>query len=443
MKEPISFYKYKNGLRFYLINCGQGLTHLIIYPDDTVMLYDCNLVEDDENKGCNKNAILNLLHNVIPYREDENGNKRQWIDIFVNSHRDIDHIKGLKDINNEFPIHSIWDSGQSGESTENPDYKYYMGLRNRLKEKSKDNLLVPTPSSEAYRKYGTASVYVLSDAKDYVEESDEDYLLEFADRVQHTNCLVLLVTFAGRKMLLTGDSDWKAWKENIIPNFSNMDVNYENADILIASHHGSRTFFTNKDEIDVEKYPNDTYIESIKLINPKVTLISCGKKYDHPHEDAMALYKEYTSCKQVFVTKELGTFCGLITNDGNFSITPDRFYNKRGNIGKRIELRCKTNYGLEVHNGDTVSTGCTLKFSIIGYGGVLEGDTIDIWEVCNSGYDSDDEHHEIYFKEKRESDGKNAFSRELSYTGIHLLRCELINISKSFMQQIVFVVCGK
>ena len=68
---------------------------------------------------------------------------------------------------------------------------------------------------------------------------------------QHTNSIVLSIEYSGRKMLLTGDSDWKCWKEGIVPTFSGYEHNYENTDILIASHHGSRSFFT--DETSYEK----------------------------------------------------------------------------------------------------------------------------------------------------------------------------------------------
>lgn len=65
-------------------------------------------------------------------------------------------------------------------------------------------------------------------------------------KIQHTNSMVLLIVYAGRKILLTGDSDWKSWKEKIVPNFSKYSINYENTDILVASHHGSRSFFTDE-----------------------------------------------------------------------------------------------------------------------------------------------------------------------------------------------------
>ena len=122
------------------------------------MLYDCNLVEDEE-KNRNKEYILNLFEDVIPWRTNEDGEEDQWIDIFVNSHRDTDHLRGLKDLNCKFPIHSIWDSGQSGASIGDSNYQYYMGLRNRLKQKDESNLVVPTPSDAVFRTYGDADVY--------------------------------------------------------------------------------------------------------------------------------------------------------------------------------------------------------------------------------------------------------------------------------------------
>lgn len=447
MKEPLSFYKTNNGIKFYLIDCGSGLTHLIIFPDATVMLFDCNLVDDEDHPNRNKDYILKLFSEVIPKKVDEEGNKFQHIDIFVNSHRDTDHLKGLKDINEMFSIQSIWDSGFHGANTDNDDYKYYMGLRNRLKQKDASNLKVPTPSDEVFESIGDADIYCLCDAKEYVS-GDNELLYESSDKEQHTNCMVLLIHYADRKILLTGDSDWRAWKEDIVPNFKDSLVNYENTDILIASHHGSRTFFTREDIIDEEQYPDTTYTESIKLISPKITLISCAeyeyKHYHLPNKEAMKIYKENTSYGQVYTTNECGTFCGRIDSNGNFSVTPRRFHNEGGQSGKRVEIICKTNTGEEIKNGATHSVGCKLKFSLIPFGSVLnEADNPHVWwEVCNAGYGKDDDRHDIYDKDKNEDDGKYNFTRDLSFVGTHLLRCHVRNSKKELDQTIVFVIHG-
>ena len=65
MLEPVKFYESEKDLKFYLIDCDSGLMHLIIFPDDTVMLFDCNVTEDNGDK------ILLFLSKVIP-EKDEN-----------------------------------------------------------------------------------------------------------------------------------------------------------------------------------------------------------------------------------------------------------------------------------------------------------------------------------------------------------------------------------
>ena len=208
--------------------------HLIIFPNDKVMLFDCNVTEDKEEE------IIRFLDRCIPKKYDIS--KEEFvkeIDIFVNSHRDLDHLRGLKKINEKFKIKSIWDSGQTGANTDNDDYNYYMYLRRELKKENENNLFVPTPSN--IELCTIAGVNCLAAEEDFRENYINEVRMQA--KVQHTNSMVLLMVYAERKMLLTGDSDWKSWKEKIIPNFSKYSNNYEDADILIASHHGLKKFF--------------------------------------------------------------------------------------------------------------------------------------------------------------------------------------------------------
>ena len=236
---------------------------------------------------------------------------------------------------------------------------------------------------------------------------------------------------------------------NIVPNFEDCPVNYENTDILIASHHGSRTFFTCEDTINETKYPNTTYTESIRLISPKITLISCAeyeyKDYHLPNKEALKLYKDNTSNEQVYTTNEYGTFFGRIDSNGNFSVTPERFHNHGKQTGMKIHLTCKTDTGITLETNTAYAVGCKLNFYLTSIGGVLND--IDkpqiLWEVCNAGYGKDDIHHEIYYKDKNEDDKKCFFSRDLCFLGTHLLRCRVINKRKHFDQTLIFVVHGE
>ena len=155
--EPLSFYLEKNDepLLFHLLSVGQGLMSLIVFPNNTTFIYDCNITED------NKDNILEYLRENIPLRWNNDTNQyEQWIDIFVCSHRDIDHLRGLDILNNNFLIHSIWDSEQCGASTSSNDYQYYMELRRKIKEKfGEDNLV--TPKATEIFKIGNAEIHCL------------------------------------------------------------------------------------------------------------------------------------------------------------------------------------------------------------------------------------------------------------------------------------------
>ena len=418
--------------------------NLIVFPDNTVMLFDCNVTEEKEEE------LIKFLDRFIPKRYDsETKEFVKEIDIFVNSHRDIDHLRGLKKINAKFKIKSIWDSGQSGANTNNDDYNYYMYLRRELRKENEKNLFVPTPSNIEVCTIGDANIYCLAAEEDFKDNYINEIRMQA--KIQHTNSMVLLITYAGRKVLLTGDSDWKSWKEKIVPNFSKYSINYENTDILIASHHGSKSFFTDEtnEHIDEETNPDTTYLESIKLINPIITLISCGnfKEYHHPNYEAVKLYETYTSNKQVYTTKKLGTICGIINSDGSFTVVPNRFHTISRKHPAGFNIICKTLVNGEpqnVNNQDTLPVGYNLKFKIASWGNIINNNNIIKiwWEVSNAGKNEDCEHQEIYYKSDNEKTEKISFSRDLAYEGTHLLRCRVKNVNKNFDETKIFVVKG-
>lgn len=439
--QPLHFYTTpsNNPLRFYILEVGEGLMILLIFPDNSVMLYDCNVRNDDEE------LILNFLSNNIPLRyNNETDTEEKWIDIYVNSHRDLDHYRGLYKVNNQFSIKSIWDSGQTGATTQDDDYKYYMGLRRRLVDKYGDKaLFVPTPTSTPIRVFGDAKVYCLSSSKDYIEES-----AQFKVKIQHTNSIVLSIEYSGRRLLLTSDSDWNAWRDKIVPNFNKLGI--LKSDILIASHHGSRSFFTDEvnENIDPDANPDSTYIDSIYCINPSITLISCGK-YDeqhHPNKEALEIYKTNTAFEQVYTTYEKGTFCGFIDKYGNWTVVPSRFKERNmGAIGFNISCNAVVN-GSEknIPSNHNLPVGASVIFTIDSYGGLIEpSNMIDIWwEVSNGGINHDNQHQEIYKKGENEKGTIFTFSREITYVGRHLLRCRIRNRKKGVDVTRIFVVNG-
>src|SRR3972149_6338711 len=93
----------------HFIDVGQGNMTLLQLADGTIMLYDCNVTED------NAERVLAYLAKVLP---------RHAIDIFVNSHRDADHMRGIRRIHRVYPVGKVWDSGGTGDTPDSPEYRH-------------------------------------------------------------------------------------------------------------------------------------------------------------------------------------------------------------------------------------------------------------------------------------------------------------------------------
>ena len=106
---------------------------------------------------------------------------------------------------------------------------------------------------------------------------------------------VLSLSYKEFDMLLTGDLE-KAGEEEVLEVIQRFDHPY---DVLKVSHHGSK---------------NATTKQWLQSIQPKISLISCGKNnsYGHPHEEVLERLKQVRS--DVFITFDSGAI--TIKTDG-------------------------------------------------------------------------------------------------------------------------------
>ena len=460
MLQPLSFYTSleKKPLLVHFIACGQGNTILVVFPNSTTWLFDCNAVET----GGHKKRILNYLAKHIPHREPGNDfpDTTQWIDVFVNTHRDQDHFHGLRDINAEFPIRRIIESGVTGAGTGGKEYQYFMRLRRELRKKFGDSaVFVPYTGwkcdcagveliclnaeaqeqqaaialSEALRKY---------DLSAFPDESPLVILKEA--KKQHYNALVFMLLYAGRTILLTSDSDYTSWRDKIVPFVESRygTVDYLKSNLLLASHHGSREFFTSTNNptiptIDPDEYPDHTFIDHLEAIAPTTTVVSCGKpdKNNLPNEDAMNYYREHTDPEQVFTTMERGSLIGIFNSDGFWTVVPYRFRSSntspaafsvtckvvQGPLATSLDQNSQIGYFAAAEKTD----GTLLQFTAKAVYRLSEDRYKIEWEVSNGGDRPDDTHCEIYWKDPREKEPKHQFKRWVVYNGLHLLRVRL------------------
>ena len=81
-------------------------------------VFDCNITDDNEDR-------------VLGYVADQIGEGKS-LHAFICSHRDADHMRGVKKLHAHFPIKTIWDSDYPGTTTDSSEYRAYMDLRRQL-----------------------------------------------------------------------------------------------------------------------------------------------------------------------------------------------------------------------------------------------------------------------------------------------------------------------
>ncbi|MBU0460854.1 MAG: MBL fold metallo-hydrolase [Nanoarchaeota archaeon] len=266
-------------LNVHIVNVGQGNMILLHFPDNKVICYDCNITEDNEQE------VFSYLKKVMP---------KKGIDIFINSHRDSDHMRGIEKLHEEYPISSIWDSGISA-NTEAPEYQTYMRLKRDIPSHEITPNQVWTHNN---------SLKILNGKRDNDDPNSQS--------------IVLHVDYEGSSILLPGDTDAPVWKDFIMKESGN---NIKSC-ILLASHHGSRSF------IDHDSYEH-YYVDHIKSINPDMTIISVGDNpHGHPDDQAIKYYEKYSNGSdqgnKVFTTKDNGNIHIQLKGNGSWSLNQNQ-----------------------------------------------------------------------------------------------------------------------
>lgn len=231
----------------HFLDVGQGNMVLLIMPDGFVVVYDCNITNENEA------SVFAYLKRVMP---------RNNIGVFINSHRDADHMRGIKKLHAQYPIGTLYDSGVSA-NTGTKEYEEYMALRRILAcyEVSNGMYIKTYPF-----------VRILNGKREGLDDPNSQSIVVHVDHL-------------GSSLLLAGDTDVDTW------------VNYINKEskdtikslVLFASHHGSLTFFNND-----PAYKD--YVAHLADINPAITIISVSEDnpHGHPDETALRYYELYS-----------------------------------------------------------------------------------------------------------------------------------------------------
>ena len=267
-------------MEVHFIDVGCGNMTLILLPEGSVFVCDCNITCN------NKDRVLSYISRIIG---------RNGIDVFINSHRDADHMRGIKILHTAHTIREIWDSGVPGTTIDSPEYRAYMELRR--------SVITREISARRFWTYGDAKLRCMN-------SKWPDY------RTPNEQSIVVKIEYMGASVLLAGDTTYRPWKEKILPFYSATDLK---SSIFLAPHHGSLSFF---DDLSDSSY---YYTSHIKKINPTMTLISVGPNVnDLPDAKAVELYRKYSvgsnKGNKVFATQDKGTMKLVLEEKGGWTL---------------------------------------------------------------------------------------------------------------------------
>ena len=165
--------------------------------DGKDFFFDCNLTDDNEDE------VLSFIYDRV--------GDGFYIDQFICSHRDSDHIRGIATLHRHFPIKLIKDSGYPGTTTDSAEYKTYMRLRREIGAE-----LV---QRQKYIDYGGTRFRFLSAADDRLPNNPnaQGIVIKVEQRSPDKSVIK-------GSIMLSADSDAETWRYAIQKDYNSGDL---------------------------------------------------------------------------------------------------------------------------------------------------------------------------------------------------------------------------
>lgn len=219
--------------KIIFLNVGEGDATLILGNNDNQILID----------GGSGQNIMQGVGKYLPFYDHS-------IEMMVITHPDSDHIGGLVDVLKYYEVKEILRSEYSCDT---------LVCRELEKEIKDKNIKVVQAKVGQDINIGDVELKVIYLNTDKKLADDND------------NSVVIMANVNRKKIIMAGDASSKV-EVNMIKNYLDLD-----ADILHASHHGSKTA---------------TSQEFIEKVSPEQAIISVGKnKYGHPSDEVISRLK--------------------------------------------------------------------------------------------------------------------------------------------------------
>lgn len=339
-------------MRVFFLYVGQGEATFALVPDGNgghrSMLIDCNRAP-----SLGGIDLVAFLDDVLGH-DDPRANGQPFLDVFINTHPHNDHLCGIDRIRDSVFVNEVWHSGHKPSREHDGPYQ---NLRALIKQVTRRGGKAETLfGSRTPIPWGAAEIQVLSPAE-YIVDEIADEKPEARDRRIHDQCAVLRLSYGTpwvqARILITGDSDKTAW-QRITSYYGQPDENRIASHILSASHHGSYTFF--KDRQD----DPEPYTEHLDAIAPTHVIISApdqgDSKHGHPDDEAVERYEAKVGKQNIHhMGSRARTFVVDVSADGNY-----RLFSDRNQLAKEFPLDDATS-----NDSGTGSGGSASSFEII------------------------------------------------------------------------------
>jgi hypothetical protein len=434
-------------LRVIFYHVGKGDLSLVLLPNGEALMIDCykadELAQDAMTSDDNifervKGMILRFRERVAAgnkalgesVRKEKEKQKKIPIAALFITHADRDHITVRKKLREEFDIELLVDSGRDYDSATDcmKDYlqfrKFMQGI-NRYRA-------IRRAAFDIWPGCG-AKVDVLCPNRD-VDESEDN----------NNQCMVIRIEYQKWSFLFTGDSPYEDWADEKT-GILKLHGSKVASNILNASHHGSRTFFTpsgqrgpNQPEYKKEDFDR----RGIRAIAPIHSFITCSddEEADFPHPIAMEVYGEETNpslpgrgAAHVVLSRDSKHMHYVVSDDGRlYSRTS---YSRNNHVppeeveGKTYSLRGSVSGGNGYLTRDGIwvtrtplSQEPNLRFEVQAKGPWPRELEFDWW-VLNIGQGRDVNHREYYTMESTDRKKLSKWERPLVYEGAHLMQC--------------------
>ncbi|MEI9992069.1 MAG: hypothetical protein WDM86_18785 [Rhizomicrobium sp.] len=239
---------------FHFLNVKQGDCSIIEHPNGHVTVIDvCNARHDYSAQDNELTKFLraeaarqspkgNFGQKEFPVNPIEYMRRRGIKSIFrfLLTHPDMDHMDGIKDVFEAFPVYNFWDTQNTCEDKpfgnnapfREDDWDFYKSLRDGTLVSAPRRLTLHAGDRGKYWNEddsgtGGDGLHILAPTKALIASANE--------RGEHNDSsYVILYKSAAGRIIIAGDSHDDTW-EHILANHR---ADVEDVDLLVAPHHG-------------------------------------------------------------------------------------------------------------------------------------------------------------------------------------------------------------